>query len=116
MRCPRCGHENAVEMKFCGECGTRLTVLCAEPIKEALQRVAAALRAAPHFDPATMRRNCKLRGVDYLSYLVIAPTMARSSKSAPEIVVRCVDAQIGSIPELLQAEPRRFRHRSHASA
>src|SRR5215468_11224966 len=28
MRCPECAHENAVEMKFCGECGTRLTVLC----------------------------------------------------------------------------------------
>src|SRR5215467_7889328 len=28
MRCPQCGHENAVEMKFCGECGTRLAVLC----------------------------------------------------------------------------------------
>src|SRR6516165_4227753 len=30
MRCPECGHENAAEMKFCGECGTRLTVLCRE--------------------------------------------------------------------------------------
>src|SRR5262249_9503122 len=30
MHCPQCGHENAVEMKFCGECGTRLTVLCRE--------------------------------------------------------------------------------------
>ena len=30
MRCPQCGHENAAEMKFCGECGTRLTVLCRE--------------------------------------------------------------------------------------
>jgi class 3 adenylate cyclase len=30
MRCPQCGHENAAEMKFCGECGTRLTVLCHE--------------------------------------------------------------------------------------
>jgi len=28
MQCPQCGHDNAVEMKFCGECGTRLTVLC----------------------------------------------------------------------------------------
>src|SRR5262245_56199605 len=28
MRCPQCGHENAAEMKFCGECGTRLAVLC----------------------------------------------------------------------------------------
>jgi class 3 adenylate cyclase len=30
MRCPECGRENAAEMKFCGECGTRLTVLCRE--------------------------------------------------------------------------------------
>jgi class 3 adenylate cyclase/tetratricopeptide (TPR) repeat protein len=30
MRCPVCGHENAVEMKFCGECGARLAVLCRE--------------------------------------------------------------------------------------
>ena len=28
MRCRQCGHENAVEMKFCGECGNRLAVLC----------------------------------------------------------------------------------------
>ena len=30
MRCPQCGDENTVEMKFCGECGTRLAVLCRE--------------------------------------------------------------------------------------
>src|SRR5215471_6370046 len=30
MRCPQCGHENAVEMKFCGECGTRLALVCSE--------------------------------------------------------------------------------------
>src|SRR5215467_6602617 len=30
MRCPQCGHENAAELKFCGECGTRLAVLCRE--------------------------------------------------------------------------------------
>ena len=30
MRCPQCGHENAVETKFCGECGTPLTVMCRE--------------------------------------------------------------------------------------
>ena len=28
MRCPQCGHDNAVDMKFCGECGTRLAMLC----------------------------------------------------------------------------------------
>jgi class 3 adenylate cyclase/tetratricopeptide (TPR) repeat protein len=30
MRCPQCGHDNGAELKFCGECGTRLTLLCAE--------------------------------------------------------------------------------------
>jgi DNA-binding transcriptional LysR family regulator len=75
----------------------------AEPIREALHRVEAALAGSPHFDPATMRRDFTVRGVDYVSYLLIAPMMARLSKSAPDIVVRCVDAQMGSVPELLQA-------------
>jgi ribosomal protein L40E len=30
MRCPECGFENAAEIKFCSECGTRLTILCRE--------------------------------------------------------------------------------------
>src|SRR5215467_3083616 len=30
MRCPQCGRENVAEMKFCGECGTRLAVVCRE--------------------------------------------------------------------------------------
>jgi ribosomal protein L40E len=30
MQCPECGHENAAEMKFCGECDNRLMVLCRE--------------------------------------------------------------------------------------
>src|SRR5262245_9027083 len=30
MHCPQCGHENAVEMKFCGECGTRIALVCSE--------------------------------------------------------------------------------------
>jgi class 3 adenylate cyclase/tetratricopeptide (TPR) repeat protein len=29
MKCPSCGHENAVAQKFCGECGARLEVVCA---------------------------------------------------------------------------------------
>ena len=28
MRCPRCQHENASSMKFCGECGVRLSAVC----------------------------------------------------------------------------------------
>ncbi len=28
MKCPRCQHENLPSMKFCGECGARLTAVC----------------------------------------------------------------------------------------
>ena len=28
MRCPRCQHENASSMKFCGECGAQLAAVC----------------------------------------------------------------------------------------
>jgi class 3 adenylate cyclase/tetratricopeptide (TPR) repeat protein len=28
MRCPRCQHENAASMKFCGECGAQLAAVC----------------------------------------------------------------------------------------
>jgi class 3 adenylate cyclase/tetratricopeptide (TPR) repeat protein len=30
MRCPHCGQDNGAELKFCGECGTRLALLCSE--------------------------------------------------------------------------------------
>src|SRR5262249_32479521 len=87
-----------------GEMGpTARALTLAEPSGDALRRVEAALAGSPHFDPATMRRDFTVRGVDYVNYLLIAPMMARLNKSAPEIVVRCVDAQIGSVPELLQA-------------
>ena len=28
MRCPQCGHDNPEQVKFCGECGTRIEGLC----------------------------------------------------------------------------------------
>jgi hypothetical protein len=28
MRCPRCQHENALSMKFCGECESPLVAIC----------------------------------------------------------------------------------------
>src|SRR5262245_50005481 len=28
MQCPRCQHENSSGVKFCGECGARLELLC----------------------------------------------------------------------------------------
>jgi DNA-binding transcriptional LysR family regulator len=82
---------------------TARALTLAEPISEALRRVEAALAGTPHFDPASMRRDFTMRGVDYVSYMLIAPLMAHLCKTAPEIVVRCVDAQTGSVPELLEA-------------
>jgi DNA-binding transcriptional LysR family regulator len=82
---------------------TARALALAEPISDALQRVETALAGSPHFDPASMRRDFTVRGVDYVSYLLIAPIMARLSRTAPDIVVRCVDAQTGSVPELLES-------------
>ena len=39
MRCPQCGHENAVEMKFCGECGARLAFADLKSSMELLARI-----------------------------------------------------------------------------
>src|SRR5262245_21634326 len=50
-----------------------------------------------------MRRDFTVRGLDCVSYLLIAPMMACLRNSPADIVVRCVDAQMGSVPELLQA-------------
>src|SRR5262245_33138168 len=48
MRCPRCQHENATTMKFCGECGTPLTA--ANPSSRpalSYAAIASALSARP---------------------------------------------------------------------
>src|SRR5262245_5795871 len=74
----------------------------AEPVADALRRVEAALANNAEFDAATARRDFTVRGVDYVSYLLIAPLMATLTQTAPGIVVRCVDAQAGSVPQLLE--------------
>ena len=77
-------------------------IALAEPIAEALRQVESALNRGVPFDAATMRRDFTVRGVDYVSYLLIAPLMASLAKVAPGIVVRCLDAQTGSVPLLLE--------------
>jgi DNA-binding transcriptional LysR family regulator len=74
----------------------------AQPIADALRRVETAFATRPPFDPATANRDFTVRGVDYFGYLLIAPLMARLTKEAPGVVVRCVDAQTGSVAELLE--------------
>lgn len=74
----------------------------AQPIADALRGVETAFGGSPQVDPATMRRDFTVRAVDYFGYLMIAPLMARLTKEAPGVVVRCVDAQTGSVSELLE--------------
>jgi DNA-binding transcriptional LysR family regulator len=74
----------------------------AEPVADALRRVEFAFAAGAQFDPATMRRDFTVRGVDYVGYLIIPPLVAGLATSAPGIVVRCLDAQTGSVPLLLE--------------
>jgi DNA-binding transcriptional LysR family regulator len=74
----------------------------AELVTDALLRVESALADGAQFDAATARRDFTVRGVDYVSYLLIAPLMSTLTQAAPGIVVRCVDAQTGSVPQLLE--------------
>jgi DNA-binding transcriptional LysR family regulator len=81
---------------------TARALALAEPIGDALRRVELAFRAGASFDPATIRRDFTVRGVDYVGYLVIPPLIANLAGPAPGIVVRCLDAQTGSVPQLLE--------------
>src|SRR5262245_49897168 len=74
----------------------------AEPVADALRRVEFALGSKALFDAATAWRSFAVRGVDYVSYMLVAPLMARLAQAAPGIVVRCFDAQTGSVPQLLE--------------
>src|SRR5215470_5679961 len=74
----------------------------AEPVADALRRVEFAFAAGGRFDPAKTRRDFTIRGVDYVGYLMIPPLVAGLASSAPSIVVRCVDAQTGSVQQLLE--------------
>jgi DNA-binding transcriptional LysR family regulator len=74
----------------------------AEPVSDALRQVEFAFGASARFDPATVRRDFTIRGVDYVGYLIIPPLMAMLANTAPGIVVRCLDAQSGSVPQLLE--------------
>jgi DNA-binding transcriptional LysR family regulator len=81
---------------------TALALTLAEPITDALRRVELALGVAARFDAATARQHFKLRGVDYVGYLIIPPLLASFARTAPGVAVRCLDAQTGSVAELLE--------------
>src|SRR5262245_38196505 len=54
MRCPRCQHENAPAMKFCGECGTPLTAANpSSPPTPSYAEITAALAEALERETAT---------------------------------------------------------------
>jgi DNA-binding transcriptional LysR family regulator len=74
----------------------------AESVADALRQVEFAVGAYARFDPATTRRDFTVRGVDYVGYLLIPPLMVNLETSAPGIVVRCLDAQTGSVSQLLE--------------
>src|SRR5262245_2055755 len=81
---------------------TALALTLAEPITDALRRVETALGVAARFDASTARQHFKVRGVDYVGYLILPALVARWAESAAVVPMRCRDAQIGSVPELLE--------------
>lgn len=81
---------------------TARALALADPITEALKQVETAFRSGANFDPATAHRDFKLRGVDYFGYFLVAPLVAEFTRSAPGIAIRSLDAQTGSVPQLLE--------------
>src|SRR4029453_7935992 len=53
MRCPRCQHENAARMKFCGACGTPLTANPSGPPAPSYAEITSALSEALEQQTAT---------------------------------------------------------------
>jgi class 3 adenylate cyclase len=53
MRCPQCGHDNPAQVRFCGECGTKIEGLCPNcgtsnpPINKFCHQCGQALALAP---------------------------------------------------------------------
>src|SRR5262249_60640850 len=54
------------------------------------------------FDPVAARQHFKVRGVDYVGYLIIPPLIASLARAAPGVAIRCLDAQTGSVQQLLE--------------
>ena len=81
---------------------TALALTLAEPITDALRRVEKALGVAARVDATTARQHFKVRGVDYVGYLIIPPLIASFARTAPGVAIRCLDAQTGSVAELLE--------------
>jgi two-component system, NtrC family, sensor kinase len=53
MRCPRCQHENAARMKFCGDCGTPLTANPSGPPAPSYAEITSALTESLEQQTAT---------------------------------------------------------------
>jgi DNA-binding transcriptional LysR family regulator len=74
---------------------TARALALAEPLADALRRVESAFGGTRRFDPATTRRDFKIRGVDYVGYMLIPPLLTTVTSLAPGIGIRCLDAQTG---------------------
>jgi DNA-binding transcriptional LysR family regulator len=81
---------------------TARAISLAEPVADALRRVEFAVAAGARFDPATARRDFTVRGVDYFGVFLMPPLMQKLARVAPGIAVRCLDAQTGSVAQLLE--------------
>ena len=74
------------------------------PVREALQRIEAALAPPRGFDPATARRTFTLLGADFFSVLLMPRLFARWSEAAPGITWRFLDSARGDVQRLLQED------------
>lgn len=86
-----------------GMAPTPRAVALAEPIREALARLEAALPSGAGFDARRARRRFTLMGADYVSFVLAPPLMRSLAEAAPGIELRVIDAATGGIAHLLDA-------------
>jgi LysR family transcriptional regulator, nod-box dependent transcriptional activator len=63
-----------------------------EPLREALEQLAATIAARPLFDPATDDRHFRLFANDYVGAVLLAPLIRRLVDSAPGVSIEAITA------------------------
>jgi DNA-binding transcriptional LysR family regulator len=73
----------------------------AEPVRDFMARLEAALGADERFDPSTAERTYTLLGADFFSTLVMPRLFRMMSRKAPGVRLRLLDSGYGDVDRLL---------------
>lgn len=81
---------------------TPLGEMLVEPVREALEKVEAAVALRPDFDPATARRHFSLCASEATVLTLLIDVLRRAEQRAPGVTVEMLPADPGSMSDRLQ--------------